>query len=277
MNATSSGRDFGPRPELTWLPIAMLSVDPSYQRGMDTKRSRAAIDAIEGRFKWSCFGTVLVTAGNGDGWLIIDGQHRVEAARRLGIKTVPCIVAPDVTVAEQAEIFVSTNQTRVQVNPYALFHARVLAGDATAVAVARLLNEAHLEIPRYPVPRNRMEPRQTLALYALEKIIRGNNPAARGAVIALGHAYQDQAGAVTAALISAAVTAAEISPKDVDAIGAWFRRHDAADLNMRYRRQQDVVELAGKIVRSIEGAKQHEQQTDSRISPPARDRLMAGR
>jgi hypothetical protein len=247
----SDAHDYGPRPELAWLPVGSLSVDPAYQRTMDSRRSKVAIEAIIANFRWACFGTVLVTSA-GDGWLIIDGQHRCEAARRLGIRTVPCIVVPGATPAQQAGIFVATNQVRVQVNPYALYHARLAAKEPAAVALAALLEEAHIEIPRRPIPKAEMKPGQTLALAALEKVVARGNPAARAGVVALGHAYSGVAAAVTALVVNAAALAAEARPSNVNAVGQWFRHYQPSAIAVRWSKASMAGEMALRIIDDID-------------------------
>ncbi|MDA8230368.1 MAG: ParB/RepB/Spo0J family partition protein [Magnetospirillum sp.] len=275
--STASTKDFGQRPELGWLPVDLLSVDDRYQRKIDSRRSQVAIEQIVQHFKWSCFGTVLVTQQD-EGWLIIDGQHRVEAARRLGVKTVPCVVVHQASLAEQASMFVSTNQIRVQVNPYTLFHARMTAGEPLALDVQRLCDEARLSIPKYPVQRDRMAPGQTLALNTLERIVKGGNPAARNGVIAAGHAYEKRAGAATAVILQAAALAAQFKPDDVGAIQSFFSLHDPDALNGQHRGMTGASTLAQMIVKSVENAaKPSPTRGASFIQPPSRDRLMAGR
>jgi len=271
-------RDYGHRPELGWLPVGLLSVDETYQRKIDSRRSQVAIEQIVQHFKWSCFGTALVTQKD-DGWLIIDGQHRVEAARRLGIKTVPCIVVHQATVAEQAQIFVSTNQVRVQVNPYTLFHARLAAREPLALEVQHLCDDSRLSIPKYPIQKDRMAPGQTLALITLERIVKGASTAARSGVIAAGHAYESKAGAATAVILQAASIAAQSNPDSVTAIQSFFSRHDPDALNGQYRGTVGTSALAQLIVKSIGAAvaASPSQHGSGAIPLPSRARLMAGR
>ena len=270
-------RDYGQRPELGWLPVGLLSVDETYQRKIDSRRSQVAIEQITRNFKWSCFGTALVTQKD-EGWLIIDGQHRVEAARRLGIKTVPCIVVHQASLAEQATIFVSTNQVRVQVNPYTLFHARLTALDPLAVDVQTLCDEARLTIPKYPVQKSSMKPGQTLALITLERIVKGGITAARNGVIAAGHAYEAKAGAATAVILQAAALAAQDKPDQVAAIQSFFSRHDPDVLNQSYRGSVGTSSLAMRIVESTKVTGQASRYQHSGAIPlPSKQQLMGAR
>lgn len=242
--------DFGPRPELTWLPVKLLSVDPTYQRTLDSRRSERAICQIVEKFRWACFGTVLVCPCE-DGWRIIDGQHRVEAAKRLGIATVPCIVVPEASVAEQASIFLSTNLTRVSVNIYALFHARIAAGEPVALATVELCKQALLTIPRYPIPASSLKPGHTLALRTLEGAAKSADPIDRQAVIAVGSAYVDQKGGGSANILQGVILAAKTAPSELIAIGGWLRRHSPEQLMAQYG---TAAALADIILRGVSKA-----------------------
>ena len=188
-----TGPDFGPRPELAWLPVKMLTVDPTYQRTMESRVSQRQIAQIVEAFRWACFGAVLA-APHGDGWRIIDGQHRVEAAKHLGIQTVPCIVVPDATVADQAQIFLSTNLLRSKVNSYAIFHARIAAGEQLALDTKALLDEAGLWISRANTMFKDLKPGQTLALKTIENVVKSGCKTSRQAVLACAKAFEGKTG-----------------------------------------------------------------------------------
>lgn len=161
--------DPGSKPDLVWLPVQILTVDRSYQRSLESERSQQLVNRIAADFKWFAFQAILATRPPGqDTYLILDGQHRVEAARRVGITHVPAVVVEAATVAEQAAAFVRANLDRVAVTPYALFHARIAAGDENAVLLAAVCEESSLSIPKYPIQAEQMSPGQTLALTAIK-------------------------------------------------------------------------------------------------------------
>lgn len=109
----SAAPDVGPLPDLAWLPVEKLDVDPAYQRTLDTPRSRALVARIAAAFRWARFQAILAAPAAPDRWLIIDGQHRVTAARQIGLARVPAVVIPVLTTAEQAAAFVGANRDRV--------------------------------------------------------------------------------------------------------------------------------------------------------------------
>lgn len=162
--------NFGKKPELAWLPLARVSTDRKYQRDTSSRRSQNLIQKIAANFRWSRFGVVLAVK-SGQGWHIIDGQHRAEACRAVGITHVPAVVLPHATVAEAAADFVAINRDRVAVTPLHLHHAQLAAGDPIALAIARVCESAGVEICRYPIPSNKMRPGQTLAVATIARLI----------------------------------------------------------------------------------------------------------
>jgi hypothetical protein len=198
-----TARDFGPKPEFAELPVADLAVDPSYQRSIEQRRSQAAIERTCENFRWSLFGIVTVTKGL-SGYLIIDGQHRTEAARRLKIATVPCLIVPAMSRKDQALAFVAQNRDRIPVTQFGVHHALAVAGDENAMALQAMCEAADVEIPHYPIPANKSKPCQTLAIGACRALLvaRGQK---RGADLlkAVRLAFVNEAGALRAPLISA--------------------------------------------------------------------------
>lgn len=162
--------DAGSKPKLGWLPVARLVVDERYQRSLDSRRSQKLIDHIVEGFSWSAFQAVVV-AEQGENWTVIDGQHRVEAARRRGESHVPAVIIEALSVAQQAAIFVSANLNRVAVNPIALHHAALAAGDPEAQRIKQLCDEAGILVPRKPIPAKRLGKAETLSIGAIGAII----------------------------------------------------------------------------------------------------------
>lgn len=195
--------DFGPRPQYADLPVADLAVDSSYQRSIEARRNQAAIERICENFRWSLFGIVTVTKGL-TGYLIIDGQHRTEAARRLKIASVPCLIVPPLSRQDQALAFVAANRDRVAVTQFAIHHALAAAGDEKAMALQAMCVAADVEVPHYPTPANKSKPNQTLAIGALGGLMERCGPD-RGAELlrAVRGAFRNDSGALRAPLISA--------------------------------------------------------------------------
>lgn len=142
---------FGPKPSLAWLPIGKVSVDAKYQRDTASRRSRNLIEKIAANFRWSRFGVVLAVK-HADGWFVIDGQHRVEACRQIGIASIPAVVLPHATVEEAAADFVAINRDRVAVTSLHIHHAQLAAGDPEAKAIERACRAAGVATCRFSPP-----------------------------------------------------------------------------------------------------------------------------
>lgn len=159
------GRDVALAPPRGSLPVlqyctpAQLAVDPCYQRELDG-RSRQLIARIAAGWDWNLF-QPLVVARRVDGTLyVVDGQHRLEAARSRGdIQQLPCVVFHPGDPADEAAVFVALNQERRPLTAYALFNAALAAGDEEALRLDTLLRGAGLAFTGAADP-DRMKPGQ---------------------------------------------------------------------------------------------------------------------
>jgi ParB family chromosome partitioning protein len=78
----------------TVLPMAKLDVIVHQRKASDTHVGRI-VDSIE-RVGFVA-PVVVVRSDDGDGYLVIDGQHRFLAAQQLGLKRLPAVIVPDDT------------------------------------------------------------------------------------------------------------------------------------------------------------------------------------
>jgi hypothetical protein len=168
--------DLGPAPQLEWIAIARLRVDPAYQRPI-TKVGRANIAAIAREFRWSRFAPVVVSPIAGGLYAVVDGQHRCTAAATVGIETVPCqVILAD--RAGQAEAFAAINGRVTRMHRMSVHQAAVAAGDPRACRIAAVAEAAGVTILRYPKPELRQEPGETMAIGAIEAAIKADGEAA---------------------------------------------------------------------------------------------------
>lgn len=209
--ATLTASDLGTPPELAWLPVDALDVDPAYQRSLDTKQSRALIAKIAETFDWLKFGALIAVPNpkaEGSGaprWLLLDGQHRAEGAKQRGVPHVPAVVHRQIDVAEQASVFVAANRDRLPMSAQALYHARVLAGDADAVTIARICAEAKIEVVRSNLAASRFPAGRTAAVPAMLRILRlYGDDIARRAILAVAECFGQQDAALRSPFFQAA-------------------------------------------------------------------------
>ena len=152
--------DLGDRPRVVWLDLALLKVDGSYQREVG-KGGRTHINNIVKAFNWNCYQPIVVTEREDGTYAVIDGQHRLEAAKKHPlIDSLPCyiIAAPDVAV--QASIFVSINTARLALTSQAKFWAAHAAGIKSAVVLVEICRAVGVTVPR-------SQPRAAAAVLAI--------------------------------------------------------------------------------------------------------------
>lgn len=125
-----------------------LEVDDSYQRSTDTKRSQSLIRKIASNWDWRmCL--PLVVSRRDDAFYVIDGQHRLAAARLRGdIPFLPCCITTYNTVADEAAMFVAMNRTRKAIGVLDDFHAAVAGNDPDVLAVCKLVEDAGFTVAR---------------------------------------------------------------------------------------------------------------------------------
>lgn len=196
--------ELGKPPELAWLPVDKLDVDHAYQRTLETARSKRLIAKIAAEFSWLKFGA-LMTIVDGEGWKIIDGQHRLAAARSLGILHLPAIVHREAALSEQALAFVALNRDRIPVNAQTLHRAKLASGDDSAIRLQRICDEAGIRLLGYPLAAPKTPAGTTSAVPALQALLRlqpGDIP--ERAIGAVAECWRHQPAALRGELFLAA-------------------------------------------------------------------------
>lgn len=129
--------------EMISLSKHLLQVHPAYQRhAIDSK-----IKMIASAWSWLACGAIIVGKRGGEYW-VIDGQHRVIAAKsRSDIDRLPCLVFETVSVEQEARGFLDANTGRKPVSSIDKFRASIAAGDEVAIYVDSVFQELGV-IPR---------------------------------------------------------------------------------------------------------------------------------
>lgn len=121
--------------ELRNLHKDVLQIHPAYQRDVLPMK----VKEITATWSWAACGAIVVGERGGEFW-VIDGQHRVLAAkRRSDITHLPCVVFKTEGVRQEAVAFLDLNTGRKPVSSIGKFKAMIAAGDASACAVHRTL------------------------------------------------------------------------------------------------------------------------------------------
>ncbi|MEA3053518.1 MAG: hypothetical protein QOG72_2421 [Sphingomonadales bacterium] len=145
--------DFAPpqgrRPSIEWVPLAELSIDPAYQRSIENSASRRLIAVIARGWNWDLCMTIAVSRRPDDSLFVVDGQHRLAAARLRGdIDAMPCCITRRASAADEATLFIAANRARRPINALEDFHAAQAAGEEEAVAIATMVSHAGLRLAR---------------------------------------------------------------------------------------------------------------------------------
>lgn len=128
--------------------VGQLQVDDSYQRSIEGGASQKLIVKIAENWDWRlCL--PLIVSRRGGSLYVIDGQHRLEAAKLRGdIRDLPVVVFDFDDPRAEADLFVQANRSRRQMSKLDDFHAAVIAGDSKAVAVSDVVTAAGLVVGR---------------------------------------------------------------------------------------------------------------------------------
>ena len=135
----------GTLPVLQFCTPDQLQIDPRYQRTIEADKGGKLVSRIATRWDWALCQTLIVSrrpAADGlpGGLFVVDGQHRLAAARLRGdIQVLPCVVVDHDDVASEAAAFVALNQERRPLTQFALWRASIAAGDAAACAVETIV------------------------------------------------------------------------------------------------------------------------------------------
>jgi hypothetical protein len=140
----------GSLPVLQYCAPEQLLIDESYQRSLEVDNSQSLIRRIAMYWDWGLCQPLFV-ARRGDGGLyVVDGQHRLAAARLRGdIAQLPCVVSHFDSAEMEAAAFVALNQQRRPLNALDLFKAALAAGDMEASQIKLCLEDAGLKLSNH--------------------------------------------------------------------------------------------------------------------------------
>ena len=143
----------GQRPSLEFRPIADLLIDDSYQRSIDTGPSQGLIKRIARNWDWGLCQPLNVDKREDGSLYVIDGQHRLAAARERGdIYDLPCVVIASKSAGDEAAAFVALNQHRRPLSKLDLYKAALEAGETEAVVINNALANAGLSVAKTTNP-----------------------------------------------------------------------------------------------------------------------------
>lgn len=149
--------------------IKDAQVNLAYQRSPEHRLP--LLQKIAKKFSWPKFGVVLLNRTKDGTLYIIDGAGRHYIIYTiLGLNCeVPCVIVDDLSVEEQARLFVEINQDQKHPNSGDIFKARVAMRDPVAVAVDSLFVQHGLTLGQRSGPKN------IASVQSVEKIFHAGN------------------------------------------------------------------------------------------------------
>ncbi|MBC7340908.1 MAG: ParB N-terminal domain-containing protein [Clostridia bacterium] len=148
--------------------VEQIETDVRYQRAL----SETKVRAIMKDFDLRAIGMIYVSMREDGSLWVLDGQHRLEAAKRMGIKKVQCRVYIGLSREEEARLFYYFNANRGPVSALQRFKAKLVAGDGEARRILAIAKR-HGFVIEYQYSRGGSGmPRCIAAVGALEQIYR---------------------------------------------------------------------------------------------------------
>lgn len=236
---------YGAPPKLKWLPLDLLQIDQRYQR--EIKRDGwKMVRKIANGFQWARFQALIVSGPDKIGdFAVIDGQHRLEAARLLeDVSEVPCLVIDAEDIQRQARTFKGINKDRKRVTRVNVFWADVAAGEEGANKVVAVCRDCGVTISR--AGTGRQKPLHTVAVAAIERLIRLDEGSLRRALAILVKSQAEAENAFRAQTIRALTYMIALKP-DFDE-GRMARALEDMDLDDKIAAARSYVKTLGGSV-----------------------------
>lgn len=143
-------KQIGNMPTLQFLLLDHLEIDDAYQRSIDNPGSQSMIRAIARNWNWDLCQPLFVARRNDGRMFVVDGQHRLAAARMRGdVSQLPCIISLTDGVAQEARLFGEFNRRRRPPSALDLFFSDLAAGDPAAADIDMALKAAGLRMSKH--------------------------------------------------------------------------------------------------------------------------------
>jgi hypothetical protein len=137
----------GELPVLQYCALEQLSIDESYQRSLEAASSITLVRRIATFWDWGLCQPLYVARRDDGKLYVVDGQHRLSAAKLRGdIWQLPCVVRAFASAEEEAAAFVALNQERRPLNKLQIFKASLAAGDFESAQIVLALEDVGLSV-----------------------------------------------------------------------------------------------------------------------------------
>lgn len=254
--------DPGERPDFAWLPVDSLLIDHNYQRDIDAAHAQRILK----NFSWNYFQSVTVTPNGDTTYNVIDGQHRVAAARLHPlVNEVPCTIIKNLSVEEQAKIFARMNDNVKPVTQLEVYWAALGANEPEYLAVAALMERVGVRVLDYQTTSIKLPPNSTCAVGAIKNLIKkhGEEPIEK-TLTAMKLAWPDQPSVFIGPMITACTRVLVSRSISVEALAKTLSRTnlsvligDAHDTALEEKVSFVIglqEEITGRLIRVVKSA-----------------------
>lgn len=247
----------GRMPVLQYLRPEEIDIDPSYQRSIEAPASQTLIRKIAQHWNWDLCQPLVVASRPSGALMVIDGQHRLAAARLRGdIDQMPCTIVHYASAADEAASFVHLNQQRRPLTRIELFKAAVASEDPEAGAIAAAMAEAGLTLALHSNYMN-WKPGMVHNIGGIERAWRKHGrPATTAAMKVLAHAYPRETLRYAGSIFPGVVAVCTVTGVDLDRLINVIRgksqehwrnailRAKANDANLNFEKASVVAVMA---------------------------------
>jgi len=149
------------------LPVEKLLVDEAYQRSLNKDR----VERIVKGFNTRQFGYLKVSCRGGK-YYVIDGQHRLAAAKQLGYTSLPCNVCEGLNQQTEADDFRVQQDNMSRIHTRDQFRAAVTANDDESVKIAKAVGDYGYTLQGFGIDAKSADCISSIG--TLQRIVRGS-------------------------------------------------------------------------------------------------------
>ena len=124
------------------LPLETIQIDRKmYQRPLQSHVRKIAKEWNDDKCD-----PLMVNYRNDGYFYVIDGQHRLEAARMRGIDSLVCVCFVGLSLKEEADIFTEQNEGTKKLTPYDTYKANLCRGEETDMTIYRVCEKYGIRV-----------------------------------------------------------------------------------------------------------------------------------
>lgn len=132
-----------------YIPVKMFRIDhDAYQRPL-----QSSVKNIMDNWENDKCDPITVNYRSDGYYYVINGQHRIEAARAKGILQIVADVFVGLTIKEEANLFAGQYDGVTKLNPIDSFKANVTRGEEIDTLIKGVCNKYGVSVPRKKVPK----------------------------------------------------------------------------------------------------------------------------